>query len=262
MMQKENIDEIVRRYNSGDCDHGDLQRIERLLEEGHITLDDLNDVREMYNALRKFDYASPSDELTDRFYGTLAEEKRRVRRFQWEDLFSWEHLYGKVMLASMMFIGGLALGYALFNSGSTDNKQMELLSTEVKSLKEMMMLSLLEKESATDRLRAVGISQELDESSSAVINALVKTLNNDENVNVRLAALDALRAYGRNSDVRKELIKSIVHQTSPLVQVALADLMVEFQEKSCVDEFEKVLKDRNTPPEVKTRIRKSIEVLI
>ena len=126
----------------------------------------------------------------------------------------------------------------------------------------MMMLSLLEKESATDRLKAVSLSQELEESGEAVTNALIKTLNNDENVNVRLAALEALKPYGNQSEVRQALIRSIASQDSPLVQIALADLMASLQEKSSVPEFDKLLQDNRTPGEVKKRIRKSIEVLI
>ena len=91
---------------------------------------------------------------------------------------------------------------------------------------------------------------------------MIKTLNNDENVNVRLAALEALKPYGNNSEVRQELIRAIGNQESPLVQIALADLMASLQEKSSVREFDKLLKDSRTPGEVKERIRRSIEVLI
>ena len=124
------------------------------------------------------------------------------------------------------------------------------------------MLSLLEKESATDRLRAVSLTSEMDNVSRKVTEALIQTLNQDGNVNVRLAALDALRPYVRDSGVREELIKSIASQNSPLVQVALADLMVELQEKKSVKELEKLLNDKGTPKEVKDRIQESIQTLI
>ena len=129
-------------------------------------------------------------------------------------------------------------------------------------LKEMMMLSLLEKESATDRLKAVSLSEDMGQASQKVTSALMQTLNHDDNVNVRLAALDALRAYSRDSKVREELIRSISKQDSPLVQISLAELMVEMQAKSSVKELEKILHNENTPTDVKKKIRESIQVII
>ncbi|HNP08876.1 MAG TPA: HEAT repeat domain-containing protein, partial [Cyclobacteriaceae bacterium] len=88
------------------------------------------------------------------------------------------------------------------------------------------------------------------------------TLNEDGNVNVRLAALDALRPYVRESNVREAIIRSIASQSSPMVQVALAELMVELQEKKSVKELRKLLEEEATPKDVKQRIEESIQVLI
>jgi hypothetical protein len=102
----------------------------------------------------------------------------------------------------------------------------------------------------------------MDDASSKVTSALIQTLNEDENVNVRLAALDALKSYARQSAVRESLIRSIAKQTSPLVQVALADLMAELQAKSSVKELENLVKSDRMPADVKSRIQQSIDILI
>ncbi len=125
----------------------------------------------------------------------------------------------------------------------------------------MMMLSLLEKESATDRLKAVNLTQDMDQASLKVTSALLQTLNNDENVNVRLAALDALRPYSSDGQIREALVRSIGKQKSPLVQVALAELMAELQEKAAIDELQKILEDGETPSDIKKKIQESIQVI-
>ena len=140
-------------------------------------------------------------------------------------------------------------------------EQIVQLSQEISDLKEMMMLSLLEKESATDRLKAVSLTQGMDQVSKQVTGALLQTLNNDDNVNVRLAALDALRPYSKDGQIREALVRSIALQKSPLVQVALAELMAELQEKGAINEFEKILKDGETPADIKKKIRESIQVI-
>ncbi len=129
-------------------------------------------------------------------------------------------------------------------------------------LKEMMMLSMLEKESATDRLRAVSLTSDMTTVSDKVTDALFKTLNNDNNVNVRLAALEAIKPYVKDSNVRKQLVMSIGQQDSPLVQVELAQLMVIIQEKKSVKELQKLMDSDRTPKEIKSKIKESIEVLI
>jgi hypothetical protein len=152
------------------------------------------------------------------------------------------------------------IGYLLqSNSGKQEVTQ---LTEQVSELKEMMMLSLLEKESASQRLKAVSLTSEMDQVSDKVTEALFTTLNSDENVNVRLAALEALKSYVKNSKVRSGLIAAISKQDSPLVQVSLAELMVAIQEKKSVGALKQLLENENTPKEVRTKISESIEVLI
>jgi hypothetical protein len=129
-------------------------------------------------------------------------------------------------------------------------------------MREMVMLSLIEKESSSDRLRAVNLTDEMDQASEQVTTALLKTLNEDENTNVRLAALDALKVYANQPIVREGLIKSIRNQRSPLVQMALAEIMVAIQEKRSVKEFEHILKEQPMAPPVKQQLKKEIEVLL
>jgi hypothetical protein len=102
----------------------------------------------------------------------------------------------------------------------------------------------------------------MDNASEKVTNALFTTLNHDENVNVRLAALEALTSYSKDSAVRAKLIASISAQDSPLVQVAMAELMVAIQEKKSVEALKQLLNSDRTPKEVKTKISESIKVLI
>jgi hypothetical protein len=261
-MNQEKISELLQKYRDGDCDGQDLLLMENLLEKGLIHLEDIDDLSSLERQVEKLELPEPPITLDDKFYQVLSKEKKAARKLNFSEWFSFEGFFPKLAIATLTFVIGLGAGYLFFGGESKDTAQMQALGDEVKSLKEMMLLSLLEKESATERLRAVNLSQEMEESSIAITTALIKTLNNDENVNVRLAALDALKPYGNDSEVRKQLIRSISKQNSALVQIALADLMASLQEKSSLKEFDKLLDDENTPGEVKKRIRKSIQVLI
>lgn len=95
-----------------------------------------------------------------------------------------------------------------------------------------------------------------------VTDALFITLNNDQSTNVRLAALATLSEYAKDPAIREGLVKSITQQKSPLVQVALAELMVQLQESQAIKEFEPILNAENTPDDVKTALRQNLDKIM
>jgi hypothetical protein len=261
-MEKKDIEGLILRYNAGEATESDRKELEALLSAGVISLEDFDALQLLQTQILDMKLPAPSEELDSRFYEMLADEKRKGKAFSWKHFFSWPEFAPKLALASATLVVGLVAGYLLSSPRNIpQNNQIENLSKQVSELQEMMMLSLLEKESATDRLRAVNLTQEMSEAGLKVTNALIRTLNEDENVNVRLAALDALTPYVNSSQVREALVRSIANQESPLMQVALAELMVALQEKSSVKEFEKIITSERIPAEVKKKIRESIQVL-
>jgi hypothetical protein len=260
-MKTERIKELVNKYNAMLADPAELKEIEQLIEKGIIDIEDLNELHAIEERVMSMESAAPSLSLDDKFYDMLQKEKRPTNAFSWKRFFAWPEFAPRLAFASVTLILGLAAGYFLRTQPSED-AQIATLGREVSELKEVMMLSLLEKESVTDRLKAVSLTQEMDQASQKVTGALLQTLNNDSDVNVRLAALDALRLYSGDGKVRQELIRSISKQDSPLVQIALAELMAQLQAKSSVKELEKILKDENTPIDVRKKIEESLKVLI
>lgn len=95
-----------------------------------------------------------------------------------------------------------------------------------------------------------------------MIDALLATLNNDPNVNVRLSTLDALTHLANHPEVRQGLIQSISQQDSPLMQLAIADLMLKLQEKRSVSQLKELLKQKNLDHSVRDKISQTIKILI
>jgi HEAT repeats len=260
-MKQNRINELVAKYNAGLADPAEVKAIEQLIESGKIELTQLHDLTKLDEQIFSMDAAAPSIRLDDQFYAALSQEKKKQDSKTFSlPKFEWGNLFPRLALAASLLIAGFVGGY-LLKSPSQD-KSVVQLTQQVSELKEVMMLSMLEKESATERLKAVSLTSDMDQVSKKVTSALFKTLNGDENVNVRLAALDVLMNYAKDGEVRAGLIKSISVQDSPLVQVALAELMVTLQEKKSVSELKKLLKSDKTPKEVKGKIEKSISVLI
>jgi hypothetical protein len=255
-------DELIAKFKQGILTPGEEHQLEKMIEKNEVALEELDGLQQLQDYILAIETPSPSIDLDAKFHQMLAEHKRSSMTKTWKQWFQLPELMPRFAIAAVTLLIGLAAGYFIRPKTSADGSEMSKVREEVASLKEMMMLSLLEKESATDRLKAVNLTQEMDQASQKVTAALLKTLNNDDNANVRLAALDALRPYVKDSAIRQELIRSIGLQRSPLVQIALAELMASIQEKSSVQELQKLLKDKKTPHDVKRKIEESIDVLI
>lgn len=140
--------------------------------------------------------------------------------------------------------------------------QVQQLAAEVHDLRETMLISLLDDASAAERLRAVNISMEIHSPHDHVIFALIQTLHFDPNINVRVAAVDALVHHGSHPMVREELVRSITRQPSPMVQIALADAMIALQEPRAAREFQKLLEEEEMEEPVRNKIEKTLLVLL
>src|SRR5262249_20500772 len=128
---------------------------------------------------------------------------------------------------SLLLLGaGLLIGHVL---GSRQSNPAEIagMQRELAGMRQMVTLSLLQQQSASERLRGVDWSQQADRSDTQVLSALLYAVNHDANVNVRLAAVDALRRFAGRTEVRTGVTDALRRQESPLMQIALIDLIVE-----------------------------------
>lgn len=259
-MDHEKIDQLLQRCQSGEASAEEIHQLESLIEQGKVQLEEIPGFDRLDSMLFKMNSPEPSPDLDLKFHRMVKEEQRALEKKKAVWSFNLQDWIPRLAFASVTLILGLAIGYVVWSPNEKDH-QIAQLGNEVAQLKEMMMLSMLEKQSATDRLKAVSLTEQMDAVSEKVTAALLQTLNNDENVNVRLAALDALRPYSGDGKIREALIHSIARQKSPLVQVALAELMAQLQEKGAVEELKKILEDKETPDDIKVKINESIRTI-
>ena len=125
----------------------------------------------------------------------------------------------------------IALGAGVFIGSSSASKRsaqdLAELRSEIRSLRSTVALALLAEPSASERLNGVAYGRELQSDDRRVADALFTTLLEDPNVNVRLAALDALSEASTRPDTRARLVQSIPAQDSPLVQISAIDVLLE-----------------------------------
>ena len=259
------LKELIAEYLAGELSEKKQKELDVLVKE---TGTDLNALLEIYHSLSALDVPEASTKMDDAFYNMLHKGKRALFNKKSQFAYVKEKILEFITMPAVprlaygfiLFLLGLIIGNFLLPNRGYEN-QLSYMSQEMKEMRELMVLAMIEKPQAVDRIKAVNYANEMSQADQKVIDALFKTLNNDENINVRLAGLDALKKYVNNPEIRERLIDSFQFQDSPMVLIELADLMINLQEKKSLDELQKLLKDEELDPNLRLTIENGIQVL-
>lgn len=252
---------------------GELESKAKIEFDAHIAAcsacsEELRRLSEIWTKLGVLPAEQPSPALRDRFYtmleayktGLETEHETAVQKPK--SAFSFRKLWLRgpafqFAAAALLVVAGLAGGYGLSRAGGRVNR----LSQEVESMRRTIAVSLLQQSSSSERLRGVSYTAQLKEPGQGTLVALLQTLDNDPNVNVRLAAADALYLFASYPEVKDGLVKSLARQESPLVQSALIDLLVAGREKRAVEALKTLIGGDKLHPDIKKKAELGIQQL-
>lgn len=164
-------------------------------------------------------------------------------------------------LTASVLIIGLLVGY-FFSGGSQSARKIAGLHSEIVDLQQVAALSKLNQDSPGDRLQGVYYSSQIADQSPDVMAALLNTLKSDSNVNVRLAAVGSLYLYRKNSQIHQALIQALSTETSPLVQIALINLISDIREEKVLHALQLLLEQNHLNPEVRKQATESLKLFL
>jgi len=268
-MKCEDVEALMIDYLDNNLDDNSKREIEKHLETCERCLDELRDSQEVIRMISKDDMVKPDDTLRINFYHMLHSEIKKSKQ-QSAGIFPgrtvpWykKSLY-RIAAGIALFICGTLLG-TIISSGIKKSRQAQTLiqlQSEVSALKKSVMFTMLKDESSSYRIKAVNYADELDTPDENVINVLIRTLNNDKNVNVRLAAAYALSKFAGQPSVSDSLVNSLTLQNDPILQVALINILVERKVRKAVQPIQTILTNENTLEEVKEVAKNGVEMLL
>ena len=227
----------------------------------------LKDLLATWQELDQIRIPEPSAQMTNRFYdqlialeaeqqgGPISEKAPKVipiKRRHW----------GQWASIAAVFLIGITIGRFSFSSFETDfaNKLTSVEPTQ--DLSKQTYVALKNTNSASERLRGIQMVKTMEEPNDLIVTALNQALLFDPNINVRLSAIETMVQFAEAPKVRENLIRAIPQQTSPLVQLALAEAMIELEEKSAVDELEQLMESEEVEIEVKKELAKTVKILM
>ena len=190
-------------------------------------------------------------------YQTGRGDERTPRRVNREtsiwNVFQWlRSPVGAVAWSIALVALGTFLGLQLGNTKS-NSQDLAAMHTELTNMRQMVALSMLQQQSASQRLEGVSWTRREERLDPQVLSALTHTLRHDPSVDVRLAALDALSRHAGQPQVKKTVVDALQEQQSPLMQVALIDQLVEWRDAEAAPRLEKLRQTPNLNPTVRQR---------
>jgi len=232
--------------------------------------EEFHKVSETWTKLGVLPVEQPSPAVRDRFYTMLEAytqgldarpvERTPRRTFSLRGFFAWNRPAFRFAAASALVLAGVAGGLFVGRS-DVFNEKFARLERQVDDMRQTTALSLLRQPSSSERLLGVSYSEQMQAPGEQTLTALFRILDTDPSVNVRLAVVDALFLFAKDDRVKDGLVASLGRQESPLVQVALIDLLTEVREQKAVDALKALIADDKIHPDVREKAKQSVKSL-
>jgi hypothetical protein len=266
-MQCEEVEIKMMDYLDNNLSDSMREEIEKHLGTCERCLDELKDSQEILKLISLQEMIKPSDSLRINFYHMLHSEIKKNTGTDLKNIKTPARWYrsGRFSIAAgiALVICGTFIGMLLYSGvlKSKNRNELALLHSEVNALKKTALFTMLNEQSSVDRLQAVNYVDDL-EADAPVLDVLFKTLNTDQNVNVRMAAAYALAKFADQRSVIDSLVASLGKQNDPILQVTLINILVERKEHSAIKPIQEIINDKNTLIEVKQVAEKGVKMLI
>ena len=266
----EEIKTLIIEYIDGALNDEDVRKFDEHLSSCDDCSRELEEMKSILLKLNDFEMEEPSANLQQNFRKMIDSYSlgmNNAKKSWHESMEHWlESWWPKgptvqFMITVAVLIIGLVTGLSINGKTGSENK-IDQLTDNVNNLNKVVMASLLNQSSAADRINGLSKTAHLENVDKQFYSTLIFLLNSDPNVNVRLAAVNALANFADNEYVRRELIISLEIQSSPLVQVSLIDLLATLKE---TDSSSTLIRMINTPEidvRVKERAKKALQQLI
>ena len=211
-MKPDKIKALLEKYYTGKTSLEEEILLRKELKDNSDLPGDLKEDAELFAMMNALSEESSTQELD------VENKQPKIVAIAQEkilDSFSWT---ARIAAGFSLLVVGVLAGWMIGNQ-STNNSDVVAMRKDINDMKQLVTLTQLRKESPSERIMATYEFKKLDSASDEILDALIYTFNNDDNVNVKNAAADALFKFGNNDKVRKAYINGLSTQTDPVLQI-------------------------------------------
>ena len=266
-MECRNIQNLMIDFIDGNIFGDRKEQIEEHLLVCKKCRDEHMKVKQLQDDLKLIEDEVPREEMKSNFYSMLEQEKKQLNenKISREKYHETKHLGRNFMKYAAITIALLSIGFLLgqqMQLRNTNQEEIALLKQELNEMQQNFSMASLTNSTASQRLKAVNTISDQIKPDDKMIYTLINTLKNDENVNVKMAAANALAKYPENKKVRDVLIESLQNEEDPALQITLIGILTQIQDKRAKNAFQNILQNDNTIPVVKQQAEEGLKVFI
>jgi len=127
---------------------------------------------------------------------------------------------------TLVFVLGLNVNQAPNND--INNATYSGLQQDISSLTTVLAMSMLQKDSASERLSGVAYSRQTDLSNPLLVEQLIALLARDKSTSVRLAIINSLSQLKSFASAELQLLTLAIQEKNLLVQIELCRLLLNY----------------------------------
>ena len=249
--------QLLIQYLEGTLPTAEQSKVASRLDQEPALRQEFMQLQELYAQFDNPEQTPVPSRVEEGFYTFLdqvqhfpaSQEPRRIAPY-WK----WTAAAAAVLI-SISLLSSLYLNW-------TQQEQLGQMQAEIERTQRMLMLSMLENPSASNRMQAMGVSLKQIKRDDEVLDALRQVLDYDPNVNVRLKAANALAEFIEEPGVMDLMIASLEKQTFPQVQIVIIEILTEARKKEAINAFHKLLEREELMNIVRDKAAEGIGVLL
>ena len=213
--------------------------------------------QELWSALAELPRGAPSAGMRRSFYRNL--ERATVTRWP-ERIHGWLGMTGgrSWLTAAACALVGAGLGQVLDDSIDAEPMRLAALEANVALLNRQLILDRLQDATAGQRLRGVIDAERLVRDDLEIARALLTRATEDRVQSVRSAAIDALGPSLTSATVGREIMRLLENAESPLVQLALVDLVLRNGSSDQLQHLLRLADSNSLHPDLIMHVRNSL----
>lgn len=249
-MDREQIENLVIEYVEGQLSEEQKAFVEAKIKEDAAISKMYQEYLELHQMMENSPEEEPEERLSHDFQRMLEREKQMKH----DKVTPVRSLTKTIWFRVAASVALIAIGFVLGRFWIEDNdndREMMALQQDLEATKSLLQQVVNGNLSATQRLEHVQVSYQLKSADNEILHALIRTMNSDDNGNVRIAAIRGLSGFTENPVVRKAFIQSLETQDDPFIQMMLINILVKIKEKEAVPQFRKLIENEAVDPTVK-----------
>ena len=168
----------------------------------------------------------------------------------------------KIAAGLVLILTGAYFGHLYYPDFLSLKNTVSESKSSTNGMTQTLMIGLQDEESSVKRIKTVNSIESYNQVDKKVLLELIRVLNTDQNVNVRVAAAYALSKFMNNQTVRDSLVASLGKQTQPVLQITLIQLLTENLESKALEPIQQIISNKKTLEQVKYVAKKSYNILI